>query len=495
MPIGPPKFEDLLEAAPDAMVGTDASGVAVFANERAKALLGRDPVGEPLGELPAGARRHAHPMGDYELVVLRDADPRALRAVLDNTPAAIFLKDPDGRYLLVNRAFETPARQARRRDLLGRLDRDVLPPDISERMRVDDLRVMSDRKPIELQEEVRHGEHDADVPVGQVPADRRRRRRALRRRRRRHRHHPPQPARGAPARGAAAGGGRPARGRRRARLQQPAGGDRQLRAVRAQGARPTARARRATWTRSSPPRGARSELTRRLLLFSRRQSGTPEVLSLRRVIEGVELLLQRTLGDEHRPQGRLRRAAVGRRGRPQPARAGADEPGAELARGDARRRRADDQGRERGHARPGEPELARRAADGGRHRPRDGARGHRARLRAVLHHQGRLRPRRRARAGDGLRDRHQRARADRARVRAGRGHDRHRAAARGPPRERRRTVAERAARARRDRAGGRGRRRRAGVDRPDALRRRLPGRLGRVAARWRWSAWTPPTCS
>ena len=36
MPIGPPKFEDLLEAVPDAMVGTDASGVAVFANERAK---------------------------------------------------------------------------------------------------------------------------------------------------------------------------------------------------------------------------------------------------------------------------------------------------------------------------------------------------------------------------------------------------------------------------------------------------------------------------
>ncbi len=41
-----------------------------------------------------------------------------------------------------------------------------------------------------------------------------------------------------------------------------------------------------------------SELTRRLLLFSRRQSGTPEVLSLRRVIEAVELMLQRTLGDD-----------------------------------------------------------------------------------------------------------------------------------------------------------------------------------------------------
>ena len=172
MPIGPPKFEDLLEAAPDAMVGTDASGVAVFANERAKALLGRDPVGEPLGELPAGARRLAHPMGDYELVVLRDADPRALRAVLDNTPAAIFLKDPDGRYLLVNRAFESlhgrPAAE-----LVGQLDRDVLPPDIAERMRVDDLRVMSERAADRAAGGGPPRRADADVPVGQVPADRR----------------------------------------------------------------------------------------------------------------------------------------------------------------------------------------------------------------------------------------------------------------------------------------------------------------------------------
>jgi two-component system, cell cycle sensor histidine kinase and response regulator CckA len=41
-----------------------------------------------------------------------------------------------------------------------------------------------------------------------------------------------------------------------------------------------------------------SELTRRLLLFSRRQAANPEVLSLRRVVEGVELLLARTLGDD-----------------------------------------------------------------------------------------------------------------------------------------------------------------------------------------------------
>ena len=71
-----------------------------------------------------------------------------------------------------------------------------------------------------------------------------------------------------------------------------------------------------------------SELTRRLLLFSRRQSGNPEVLSLRRVIESVELLLVRTLGDDVHLTVRMRRARVGRRGRPQPGRADADEPGA-----------------------------------------------------------------------------------------------------------------------------------------------------------------------
>src|SRR3954470_18128861 len=148
MPIGPPKFEDLLEAAPDAMVGTDASGVAVFANARAKALLGRDPVGEPLGELPAGLDVTPHPRGENELVVLRDAARRALRAVLDNTPAAIFLKDPDGRYLLVNRAFERLHGQPAV-DLLGKLDGEVLPPEAADRMRIDALRVRGEREPIE----------------------------------------------------------------------------------------------------------------------------------------------------------------------------------------------------------------------------------------------------------------------------------------------------------------------------------------------------------
>ena len=77
--------------------------------------------------------------------------------MLDNTTSAIFLKDPDGRYLLVNRAFERSTERPAA-DLVGRLDREVMAPDVAERLRVDDLKVMAERTPIEVQEDVRHGD-------------------------------------------------------------------------------------------------------------------------------------------------------------------------------------------------------------------------------------------------------------------------------------------------------------------------------------------------
>ncbi len=225
--------------------------------------------------------------------MLRDADPRALRAILDNTPAAIFLKDPDGRYLLVNRAFERlhgrPAAE-----LIGRLDREVLTPEVAERMRVDDLRVMSEREPIELQEEVTHGEQtrtflslkfplidgDEVYGVGGVATD--------------ITHHTRLEARLREA-------------QRLEAVGQLAGGVahdfNNLLAVIANYSafvrKELADDSRAAGDVDQIITASRraSELTRRLLLFSRRQAGTPEVLSLRRVIESVELLLQRTLGD------------------------------------------------------------------------------------------------------------------------------------------------------------------------------------------------------
>jgi PAS domain S-box-containing protein len=294
MPTGPPTFEALLEAAPDALLGTDAAGVVVFANARAKAMLGRDPMGAPLGELPAALDVSRSAMGEYELIVLRDADPRALRAVLNNTPAAIYLKDQEGRYLLVNRAFEKLHRRPAS-ELIGKLDREVLRPEVAERMRIDDLRVMGDRRPIEVQEEVTHGEQtrtflavkfpliddDGELyGVGGVATD--------------ITHHVRLEARLREA-------------QRLEAVGQLAGGVahdfNNLLAVIANYAQfvrkeldDDSRAAGDVDQIISASRRA-SELTRRLLLFSRRQSGTPEVLSLRRVIESLELLLHRTLGE------------------------------------------------------------------------------------------------------------------------------------------------------------------------------------------------------
>jgi two-component system, cell cycle sensor histidine kinase and response regulator CckA len=297
MPSGPPTFEDLLEAVPDATLGVDASGCVVFANARARRLLGRELVGEPLGELPPALDVQRSPLGELTLVVLRDVDPRALRAVLDNTPAAIFLKDSDGRYLAVNRAFERlhdkPAAE-----LVGHLDREVMRPDVAERLRTDDLRVMGERAPIELQEEITHGDttrtflsvkfplidgEDRVYGVGGVATD--------------VTHHVRLEARLREA-------------QRLEAVGQVAGGVahdfNNLIAVIANYAafvrkelEPGSRAAADVEQIIAAGRRA-SELTRRLLLFSRRQAGNPEVLSLRRVIESLELLLARTLGDDVR---------------------------------------------------------------------------------------------------------------------------------------------------------------------------------------------------
>jgi PAS domain S-box-containing protein len=295
MPNVHPRFDDLLEAAPDAMLGVDAAGTAVFANSRAKALLGRDPVGAALDALPAGVHALRSPMGEYELVVLRAAEPgiAQLRAALDNSPSVIYLKDADGRYLFVNRAF---ARLHGRppHELVGRLDREQLVPEVAERLRLDDLRVMSSKEPIEIQEEVSHGgetrtyfavkfplldDDGALYGVGGVATD--------------ITHHLRLEARLRDA-------------QRLEAVGQLAGGIahdfNNLIAV---------IANYAAFVRKELPDGSRaagdadqilsasrraSDLTRRLLLFSRRQSGTPEVLSVRRVLEGVETVLRQTLG-------------------------------------------------------------------------------------------------------------------------------------------------------------------------------------------------------
>ena len=74
-----------------------------------------------------------------------------LRAILENSPAPIWLKDKDGRYLLVNRRFEELA-QRQSRDVVGRTDSDLFLPRIAEPLHVNDRVVLDGKRAVEVEE-------------------------------------------------------------------------------------------------------------------------------------------------------------------------------------------------------------------------------------------------------------------------------------------------------------------------------------------------------
>ena len=83
------------------------------------------------------------------LEALGESETR-LQAILDNSPTAIYLKDLEGRYLMVNRQCEKMSRLLTDR-LFGKTDRDFLPQAIADRLRTNDQQVLATQTPI-LQE-------------------------------------------------------------------------------------------------------------------------------------------------------------------------------------------------------------------------------------------------------------------------------------------------------------------------------------------------------
>jgi PAS domain S-box-containing protein len=78
---------------------------------------------------------------------------RSMEQILEHTSAVVFAKDASGRYLFVNREFErlagTPAAE-----LVGRTDREIFPPEVAERFRRNDHRVLTEARTIEFEESV-----------------------------------------------------------------------------------------------------------------------------------------------------------------------------------------------------------------------------------------------------------------------------------------------------------------------------------------------------
>jgi PAS domain S-box-containing protein len=78
-----------------------------------------------------------------------------LQAVLDNTTAVIYLKDTDGKYLLINHQYELLFHVSKEQ-AVGKTDADLFPAELADAFRSNDLKVLEARRPLELEEVAPH---------------------------------------------------------------------------------------------------------------------------------------------------------------------------------------------------------------------------------------------------------------------------------------------------------------------------------------------------
>ncbi len=83
-----------------------------------------------------------------------------LQAILDNSPAVIYVKDTQGRYNLINRKFEELF-HVDRESFVGKKDHDVFSDEVAKSLRRNDQAVLSSGKAMQVEEEVNneHGIH------------------------------------------------------------------------------------------------------------------------------------------------------------------------------------------------------------------------------------------------------------------------------------------------------------------------------------------------
>jgi two-component system sensor kinase FixL len=204
------KFRGLLEAAPDAILIVDGNGKIALANPQAEKMFGytrEELLGEPVKILvPDGIReKHISHRGEYaddprarpmgggrdlwgrrrdgsvfpiearlsplkldkgflSIAIVRDVTDRKrmeealresrerLQAILDNTTALIYVKDIEGRYLLINKRCERLFHLSNE-SIKGKTDFDLFPREMAEVYSANDRQVLSSGQPQELEEE------------------------------------------------------------------------------------------------------------------------------------------------------------------------------------------------------------------------------------------------------------------------------------------------------------------------------------------------------
>ena len=84
-------------------------------------------------------------------IAVRQRAEEHLQAILDNTTAVIYLKDTQGRFVLVNRQFEKTF-GLRQEEVLGKTDYDFMPAAFADKYRANDLAIFQGGQPILFEE-------------------------------------------------------------------------------------------------------------------------------------------------------------------------------------------------------------------------------------------------------------------------------------------------------------------------------------------------------
>ncbi|MEY9930234.1 PAS domain S-box-containing protein [Catenulispora sp. GP43] len=102
----------------------------------------------------AGRMLSGRRLAEQHLAQERQETDRLLK-VIDNTSAVIYMRDNEGRYLLVNRQYEQLF-GIRRQDIVGLTDHDLFPKEMADNFRANDLRALSRGAPIQMEEVAPH---------------------------------------------------------------------------------------------------------------------------------------------------------------------------------------------------------------------------------------------------------------------------------------------------------------------------------------------------
>jgi len=85
---------------------------------------------------------------------LRASEER-LQAILDNSPAVVYMKDVEGRYTLINQRYQELF-HVTKEQVVGQTDFDIFPSEFADAMRANDRHVVRSRAPLQIEEQVPH---------------------------------------------------------------------------------------------------------------------------------------------------------------------------------------------------------------------------------------------------------------------------------------------------------------------------------------------------